>query len=53
MASIKKVATHLDAAERQIASLREHDPGSEVVSVLVGLHAAVTELAGIVRSDRV
>ena len=53
MASIKKVTSHLDAAQRQIEVLRAHDPRSEVTAALASLHAALEELAGIVRSDRV
>lgn len=53
MASIKKVTSHLDAAQRQIEVLRKLDPDSEVLTVLASLHAALDELAGIVRSDRV
>ena len=53
MASIKKVASHLDSAERQIGVLRTQDLDSEVLSVLTSLHAALEELAAIVRTDRV
>lgn len=53
MASIKKVVSHLDAAQRQIEVLRTHDPNSDVLAVLASLYAAVDELAGIVRTDRV
>jgi hypothetical protein len=53
MASIKKVTSHLDAAQRQIEVLRTNDPGSDVLAVLTSLHAALDELAGIVRTDRV
>ncbi|WP_171013219.1 hypothetical protein [Microbacterium sp. 2FI] len=53
MASIRAVTTYLDAAEQQIATLRERDPNAESVSALTSLHAAVAELAAIVRSDRV
>ncbi len=53
MASIKKVASHLDSVERQIEVLRKHDPSSDMLPVLTSLHAALQELAGIVRTDRV
>lgn len=53
MASIKKVTSHLETAERQIETLRASHPHADVVSALTALHAAVTELTGIVRSDRV
>ncbi len=53
MASIKKVASHLDAAARQIDVLRAQDPDAAVLQVLGSLHSALEELAGIVRTDRV
>ena len=53
MASIKKVASHLDTAERQIEALRTSVSNADLVPVLTSLHSALLELSGIVRSDRV
>lgn len=53
MASIKKVGAHLDAAEREISAMAAHQADPAVLAVLTQLHAAIGELAGIVRSDRI
>ncbi|GAA1669633.1 hypothetical protein [Microbacterium lacus] len=53
MASIKKVNSHLDAARHQIESLQRQQLNPEIVAALANLHAALDELASIVRSDRV
>lgn len=53
MASIKTVLTNLERAQRQIEVLRVRHLDADVVPVLESLHAALVELAGIVRSDRV
>ncbi len=53
MASIKKVASHLDGAQSRIEALRQKAVDSDVITVLQDLHAALVELAAIVRTDRV
>lgn len=53
VASIKKVLTNLELAQRQIEVLRARHPDADVLPALESLHAALNELTGIVRSDRV
>lgn len=53
MASIKKVTSYIDDAQRHLDSLLAHDADPDVVAALNSLHSALTELAAIVRSDRV
>lgn len=53
MASIKKVRTFLDETHAHLEILRARETDRDVLACLAGLHAAVSELSAIVRTDRV